>query len=87
MRIVAGPRRTVRVTGFILPGLVLFGVIYSTGIVVAALAVVSFRIIAWFVGADMSGIDPWWKVAGRVIAWPRLIRDTITTLRQLHEHR
>lgn len=74
-------------TGLILPGLVLIGVIYATGIVVTALAVGVGSIVAWYVGADMSGADPWWKVAGRVIAWPWLVRDTIAALRQLHAHR
>lgn len=73
-------------TGLVLPGLVLLGVIYATGIVVTALAVVVVSIVAWYVGAAPAG-DPWWKVAGRVIAWPWLVRDTIAALRQLHEHR
>ena len=71
-------------TGYILPGLVLIGVLYATGIVVTALAVVGFRLVAWYVGEDMSDIDPWWKIAGPAIVWPWLVRDAVQILRQLH---
>lgn len=75
-----------RVTGFLLPGLVLAGIIYVTGIVVTAIAVGIGTVVAHCSGAYLDGIR-WRRVPLRILAWPWLVADVVGRLRQIHEHR